>query len=345
MDRHARDEAELDRLPRDRERARDHRLAGDHRRKAGNDQQGPLEPVGREIIERADQRGLPFAHQQRGLPQIVEHERGQHQRQPRDADRVAPEMAHVGIERLGARHRQNRRAHREEAPERIGREHRHRMMRAERKDHAGQRHDADQPEHGDRAEIEQHDRPEEGRHALGPAPLDQEQPDQDRHHHRHDPDLHARLVDREAFHRAHDRDRRGDHRIAIEQRRGKDPEQDDPASPALARRVLVDQREQGQAAALALVVGPHDHGDVLERHDDHHRPEHQADDAVDVRLVERKPVVPGKRVAQGVERAGADVAKDDPHRAHGHLEQAGIVAMMAPVIARNGFGLRSSRPG
>jgi hypothetical protein len=94
--------------------------------------------------------------------------------------------------------------------------------------------------------------------------------------------------------------------------------------------VLVDQRQQGQAAALALVVGPHDHRDVFQRHDDHHRPEHQADDAIDMRLVERQPMVPGKRIAQGVERAGADIAEDDADRAHGHLEQAGI-GHVAPV--------------
>jgi hypothetical protein len=63
-----------------------------------------------------------LADQQRALPHIVEDQRGQHEEQPRDADRVAPEMAHIGIERLGARHRQHDRAERQEGRQRIAHE-------------------------------------------------------------------------------------------------------------------------------------------------------------------------------------------------------------------------------
>ena len=44
--------------------------------------------------------------EQRGLAEVVEHEGGQGDREPRQADRHAAEMAHVGIHRLAARHRQ-----------------------------------------------------------------------------------------------------------------------------------------------------------------------------------------------------------------------------------------------
>ena len=44
------------------------------------------------------------------LPEVVEHEGGQGDGEPRQADRHAAEMAHVGIHRLAARHGQEGRA-------------------------------------------------------------------------------------------------------------------------------------------------------------------------------------------------------------------------------------------
>ena len=63
----------------------------------------------------------------------------------------------------------------------------------------------------------------------------------------------------QALDRRQHRDRRRDHRIAVEQRGREHAEQDDPAGPSLlAAERAVDQREQGEAAALPLVVGAHD---------------------------------------------------------------------------------------
>ena len=52
--------------------------------------------------------------QHRALPHVVEQQRGHDEIEPGHADRVAPEMAHVGVERLGAGHRQHHRAHGDE---------------------------------------------------------------------------------------------------------------------------------------------------------------------------------------------------------------------------------------
>jgi hypothetical protein len=86
---------------------------------------------------------------------------------------------------------------------------------------------------------------------------------------------------------------RRDHRIAIEQRGREHAKQDERRRPLGVFRLAVDQCEQGQAAALALVVGLHDGEDVLERHHDHHRPEHQAEHAVDVDRIDLDPRHPG----------------------------------------------------
>jgi hypothetical protein len=57
--------------------------------------------------------------QQRALPHVVEHQARIDQRQPAHADGLAPEVAHVGVERLGAGHREEHRAHRQEREPRI----------------------------------------------------------------------------------------------------------------------------------------------------------------------------------------------------------------------------------
>ena len=113
--------------------------------------------------------------------------------------------------------------------------------------------------------------------------------------------------------------------VAVEERAGEDAEQDDARRPALAAagsRLAVDQGEQGEAAALALVVGAHDDGDIFERHHDHHRPEDQAEHAEDLGASRRRQLVmAGEGLAEGVDRAGADVAEDDADRADGKLRR------------------------
>ena len=194
-------------------------------------------------------------------------------------------MAHVSIERLGPGHRQHRRTHRQKALERIVEEQVEGMVRAQRPDYLGALDHAQQPQHGDHRKVDQHDRPKQCRHLGGPAALDHKQEHQNADHQRHHQLAHRRIVDRHAFDRTQHRHRRGNHAVAIEQRSGEHAQQDNPGGPALARDILVDQRQQGQAAALTLVIGPHDHRDVFDRHDDHHRPEHQADDAKQVQNI------------------------------------------------------------
>jgi hypothetical protein len=85
------------------------------------------------------------------------------------------------------------------------------------------------------------------------------------------------------------------------------------------RHFATDQREQRQAATFALIVGAHDHAHVLDRHHDHHRPEDQAQHAMDVRGRGRDRIVTGERFAKGVNRTRADVPEHDPYGAHGQL--------------------------
>ena len=83
-----------------------------------------------------------------------------------------------------------------------------------------------------------------------------------------------------------------------------------PLGLALLGRA-VDQREQGEASAFALIVRAHDDRDIFQGHDDHHRPEDQAEHAVDVERVRGERVMPGKGLAKSVDRRRPDIAEDD----------------------------------
>ncbi len=89
-------------------------------------------------------------------------------------------------------------------------------------------------------------------------------PDQDRERERQDENVECRRYEFEAFHGRKHRYRRGDDTVAIEQRRSHDSEQDQNLDPrpvgyALGR----DKRQQGQDAALAIVIGAQDEDDYL----------------------------------------------------------------------------------
>ena len=85
------------------ERARDDRLRRDHRRHGGEQHHRHLRPGWKEQEERV-RHCLGRAQDQRALGQVVESEGGKHEQEPGAANRRASEVAHVRVQRLGARH-------------------------------------------------------------------------------------------------------------------------------------------------------------------------------------------------------------------------------------------------
>ena len=104
---------ELHALPRHGEGAGDHRLAGDDGGEGGQHHQRQPQPVRAEQKERivAARR---VAEHQRALAEIVQHQGRQDEEDPAPADRLGAEMAHIGVERLGAGDRQHHRAQHDE---------------------------------------------------------------------------------------------------------------------------------------------------------------------------------------------------------------------------------------
>jgi hypothetical protein len=128
------------------------------------------------------------------------------------------EMAHVGIERLAARHRQHHRAQRHEGDPGRTQEHFQRIYRIDRlQDHRGLQQRG-QAETAQGNEPYHHDRAEQPPDLVGAAALEGEQPDQDRQRHRHHQGRKLRRLHLHAFDGRQHRDGRGQHAIAIEQR-------------------------------------------------------------------------------------------------------------------------------
>ena len=303
-DRQARHEAQLHGLVGNAEGARDHRLAGDEGRHGRQDDQRQAELFAGKQEERvAHHFGGLFGRQasdHSALSEIVEQQAWHHEAEPRQTHRSASEMAHVRIERFGPRHCQHHGAKREEGHRTVGDEEHHRVIGVQRPQDIGVLDDLVEAEPSDGDEIDDHHRREECPH-LGRTPaLQQEQEDKqdqrDGDHERVEP----RIDHGKPFDRGQHRNRRRDHAVAVEQRSRKHAEQDD--QPAIARLadMAAEQRDEREAAALPLVVRAHQDGNILDRDDDQHRPEDQADDAQDVQPVDRNIRCPGEGFAKGV---------------------------------------------
>jgi hypothetical protein len=100
----------------------------------------------------------------------------------------------------------------------------------------------------------------------------------------------------------------------------------------------VDQREERQAATLALVVGLHDDRDIFQADDDHHRPEDQAEHAINMEPVGNDLVVAGEGLAEGVDWRGPDVAEDDSDSADRQLSKAALGVAVRSILRGIGIG-------
>ena len=184
---------------------------------------------------------------------------------------------------------------------------------------------AEQREH---REIDQDDRPEQSAHLCRPARLDEEQADQDDDRGGNDERREAGVDRLQSLDRGQDRDRRGDHRVAVEQAGGEHAEHDQGRGPFLAFEVARDQRQQRERAAFALVVGAHRDQHIFDRDDQHQRPEDQAQHAEDVQPVDRQRMRAEEAFLHRVERRGADIAVNDADRAEHQPGQRFLRAVM-----------------
>ena len=119
-----------------------------------------------------------MAEEQGALPEVIQHQRRKHEDDPGPAQRAAAEMAHIGVQRLGAGDgKKNRPEHDEAAPRRRDQQV-DAVNRIERQQDPRPLHDAPDPQDRQYREPHQHDRAEQPAHHRRATALNQEQPDQ-----------------------------------------------------------------------------------------------------------------------------------------------------------------------
>ena len=333
LDGHARDVTQLHGLAGNRETTGDHRLRGDDRGRRGQYDHRHATPFGHADVEWIADRFRVF-QDQRALPQVVQHQAGQHEPVPGQADGLGAEMAHVGVQRLATGDCQHDRAEDQDAvPVVLGEE----VVCPPGID--GMQHfrfmqDVDHPQYRQAQEPDNGDGTEHLADLLRAEALGGEQRGQHHHGQWHDPVPHLRGHDFDALDGRQHRYRRRDDAIAEEQRSAEHPEDTDQVgrTPPLGQGAL-GQRHQRHDAALAIVVGAHDDGHVFQRDHDGQRPEHQRQDAQHGVMVGLQAVVPGEHLLQRVQRAGTDVAEDHADGADDQSRQSDL------AVAAGGFAV------
>ena len=168
-------------------------------------------------------------------------------------------------------------------------------------------------------EPDTHHRPEGLADDCRPSSLHDEQDRQDDDRGGQNDHLGARIGHRDAFHRAHHRDRWGDEGISVEQAGADDAEQHCRHASALAAgHETTHQGHQREDTALTVVVSTHHEDDVLDAHHQQDRPEDHRDDPHDVTVGgSNGMVLHREHRLKGVEHRGSDVTKDDSQRSQG----------------------------
>ena len=218
-------------------------------------------------------------------------------------------MAHVGIERFAAGHRQKHAAKNQKRQSRLFDKHAKAIDRIEGVEYFEIIADVNQPHEANDGKPQGcHGRKNRG-NAGGAAVLEQEQAEEhgkgERHHHEFKPGI----DNGKAFNGREHRHGGRDHRVAKEKCRANDAKRQHHAALFLQQRF--DKHDERENAAFALVVGAHEKDDVFQPDDQDQGPEQERDNAED----RKAQVAAGidhrvQGLAHGVKRACADVAKD-----------------------------------
>jgi len=226
-------------------------------------------------------------------------------------------MSHIRIQRFGSGHGQNDRSQRQKGEPAVEHKEVDRMVRIERPQDGRRLDDLPRAERRNHRKIHNHDRREQRTNFCGATLLQHKQKHQQPQGDRDNILLKPCIDDRQTFNRRQNRNRRRDHAVAVKQRRSEHAQkQRDPAIFGFAQLARY-QRNQSQRPALPFVVSAHQDGDILDRNNQRHRPENQADHTKDMRLVQRQRMWADEGLTEGVERAGADIAENDSDRPDG----------------------------
>ncbi len=215
-----------------------------------------MRPVWRKLIERILERAR-VSDQQRGLSEVVEHERRQGNRKPCEPDWHLTKVSHIGIHGFAASHREKGGAENGEADVEILVDQKiEGIKRAHGGEHIGSSDDAVDAEQCNHKKPTEHHRPEYIADEAGAFPLHDEKPDQDDDGEWHHSRRQRRRIDFQAFKGAEHGDGRRDGAVTIKQRRTNEADDQELRAPCCGPRIPGrEQRQQRNDPAFAAVVG------------------------------------------------------------------------------------------
>ncbi|MNO73588.1 hypothetical protein D3C76_645600 [compost metagenome] len=225
LDKHSRHIAELDGLAGQGEGTGNHCLRGDDGGQCREPDHRQERPIRCQEIERIAYR-LRVAQDQRALAEVVQHQPWQHQHEPGARNRLAAEVAHIGIQGFGAGQREHHRTEDGHANSRVNDEKLHAPGGVERLQHFGSLQDAISTQCTENQKPKHHDRTEQDADPCSAVLLDQEQANQNHQGQRDDPVLYPVKRKLQPLYSRKHRNGRGDHAVAIEQRSTEQTEQD-----------------------------------------------------------------------------------------------------------------------
>ena len=167
-------------------------------------------------------------------------------------------------------------------------------------------------EHAQHREPKKHKWPEDPADPTGPHPLSRKQDRQNDERDGNDKRSELRSIEGEPFDGTQDRDCWRDCAVGIEQcRSDKTQDREVQARRSRLNSAHPEERQKGDDAALAAVVGPQDEDAVLDRDDDDQRPQDQGQHPQYRDRAEPATTCRVRGFLQRVERTGPDITKDD----------------------------------
>ena len=264
-----------------------------------------------EQVERVGRR-LRIPNNKRGLPEVVQVQGRYRDDEPREPDWPATELPHVGIERFSTRHTQDHRSQSQECQHGFTAEETHCIHRVNRRNDLRGLDQASKAEYSNRDEPDEHHWTEGCTHLPGPMPLHHKQRDKNHHGDWHNPRSQPRINELKPFNGRQHGNGRGNHAVAVEQRRTQDAQAHDELSTVLHLRNR--ERSERHDAAFAIIVGPHHDEHVLDRHNECQGPEHHRRRAIDAVLNSWNVVDTVEDFLERIQRASTDVAEHNTER-------------------------------
>src|SRR6516162_1277677 len=211
-----------------------------------------------------------------------------------------------------------------------------RLAAADRRQNARGSADLDQSEDAEHSKPQGHDGTEILADAFRATLLHDKEGEQYDHSYRQDKGFERGYRHLEPLDGAQHRNRRRDHTVTVKERGARQAKHDQEPGQVLAGSAPESQREERKYPPFALVVGAHDQEDVFDGNDKQEGPNQARQNAENIGLCQRQPMLGIEALAKRVDGTCSDVAEDDAKRRDNQTAVAGwgILVILGHLVGR-----------